>query len=39
MKLHKKMYADLAVLAGLVAFVLWYLADAWSASQSVENLF
>ncbi len=38
MKLHKKMYADLAVLAGLVAFVLWYLADAWSASQSVENL-
>ena len=38
MKLHKKMYADLAVLAGLVAFVLWYLSDAWSASTRVENL-
>lgn len=38
MKLHKKMYADLAVLAGLVAFTLWYLSDAWRASDSVENL-
>lgn len=38
MILHRKMLADLTVLAGLAMFTLWYLYDAWQASTSAENL-
>lgn len=38
MTLHRKMLADLAVLAGLAGFTIWYLLDAWNASASAENL-
>ena len=38
MTLHRKMLADLGVLAGLAGFTIWYLLDAWKASASAENL-